>query len=112
VGIVPNLHMEGFDRGAVAGPWGYYTPLAQRDVRFASIAIHTGGPDAMALTGSVREAVRALNPNLPIFEVNSMKGALRQASWFYYVFGTLFIAFGAAALFMATVGLYGVLSFQ
>jgi ABC-type antimicrobial peptide transport system permease subunit len=34
------------------------------------------------------------------------------AGWFYIVFGTLFIAFGAAALFMATVGLYGVLAFS
>jgi len=111
VGIVPNLHMEGFDTEE-RRPWGYYVPLAQRDVRSASIAIHASGPDAMELTGSVREAVRGLNPNLPIFEVDSMQGTIRQASWFFYVFGTLFIAFGAAALFMATVGLYGVLSFS
>ena len=31
--------------------------------------------------------------------------------WFYSVFDTVFIAFGLAALFMASVGLYGVLSF-
>lgn len=111
VGIVPNLHMEGFDSDD-RRPWGYYTPLAQRDVRGVSIAILASGPDATALTGSVRQAVRSLNPNLPIFEVRSMQGVIRQASWFYYVFGTLFIAFGAAALFMATVGLYGVLSFS
>jgi putative ABC transport system permease protein len=111
VGIVPNLHMEGFDTDE-RRPWGYYVPLAQRDVRTARIVIQASGGDAMALTGSVREAVRALNPNLPIFEVDSMQGAIHQASWFFYVFGTLFIAFGAAALFMATVGLYGVLSFS
>ena len=111
VGIVPNLRMEGFDADD-RRPWGYYTPLAQRDVTSATIAIHASGPDALALTRSVREAVRTLNPNLPIYEVDSMKGAIRQASWYYYVFGTLFIAFGAAALFMATVGLYGVLSFS
>jgi len=111
VGIVPNLHMEGFDTDD-RRPWGYYVPLAQRDVRSARIAIHASGPDAMALTRSVREAVRALNPNLPIFEIDSMQGAISQASWFFYVFGSLFIAFGAAALFMATVGLYGVLSFS
>lgn len=111
VGIVPNLHMEGFDAND-RRPWGYYVPLAQRDVRFATIAIHASGPDAMALAGSVREAVRGMNPNLPIFDVDSMQGAIRQASWFYYVFGTLFIVVGAAALFMATVGLYGVLSFS
>jgi putative ABC transport system permease protein len=111
VGVVPNLHMEGFDTDD-RRPWGYYVPLAQRDLRFASIAIHASGPDAMALTRGVREAVRSLNPNMPIFDVDSMQGAIRQASWFFYVFGTLFIAFGAAALFMATVGLYGVLSFS
>lgn len=112
VGVVPNLHMEGFDRGDTPRPWGYYVPLAQRDVRYARMAILASGPDAMAMTARVRETVRSLNPNLPVFEVDSMEGAIRQASWFFYVFGTLFIAFGAAALFMATVGLYGVLSFS
>jgi predicted permease len=111
VGIVPDLRMEGFDSDEPE-PWGYYVPLAQRDLRFVSIAIHAPGTDPLALTPSVRDAVRALNPNLPIYNVDSMEGVVRQASWFYIVFGTLFIAFGAAALFMATVGLYGVLSFS
>jgi len=44
--------------------------------------------------------------------VDSMIGVIRQGSWFFYVFGTLFIVFGGAALFMATVGLYGVLAFS
>jgi putative ABC transport system permease protein len=111
VGVVPNLHMEGFDTDS-RRPWGYYAPLAQRDARYATIAIHAAGPDEMALTGGVRETVRSLNPNLPIFEVDSMEGAIRQATWFFYVFGSLFIVIGASALFMATVGLYGVLSFS
>ena len=33
-------------------------------------------------------------------------------TWFYGVFGSVFIAFGLAALFMASVGLYGVLAFS
>jgi ABC-type antimicrobial peptide transport system permease subunit len=33
-------------------------------------------------------------------------------TWFYRVFGTLFVAFGLAALAMATIGLYGVMSFS
>ena len=84
---------------------------AQRDPRFVSLALRTSG-DPLALTPAVRQAVTALNANLPIYNVDSMRGTIRQATWFYYVFGTLFIAFGAAALFMATVGLYGVLSFS
>jgi predicted permease len=110
VGIAPNLRMDGFDTDR-PGEWGYYVPLLQRDLRFVSLAILTSG-NPMALSAGVREAVRGLNPNLPIYNVDSMAGVVRQASWFIYVFGSLFIVFGAAALFMATVGLYGVLSFS
>ena len=111
VGVVPDLRMEGFDPDR-PDPSGYYVALAQRDVRFVSMALHVPRGDAMGLTPMVREAVRALNPNQPIYNVESMAGVVRRESWFYYVFGTLFIVFGAAALFMATVGLYGVLSFS
>jgi len=111
VGVVPDLRMEGVGTER-RDPWGYYVPLAQRDPRFVSLAVRTAGGAPLALTRSVRDAVRALNPNQPIYNVDSMDGAIRQATWFYYVFGTLFIVFGAAALFLATVGLYGVLSFS
>ena len=33
-------------------------------------------------------------------------------TWFYRAFGTLFIAFGIAALAMATIGLYGIMAFS
>ena len=111
VGVVPDLRMEGFDTDD-KDPSGFYLPLAQDDPRFVSVAIASIGPDPLALTGAVRKAVATLNPNMPIYQVDSMKGVIRQASWYYYVFGSLFIVFGAAALFMATVGLYGVLSFS
>ena len=111
VGVVPDQRMEGF--GTQRGnPWGYYLPLPQRDQRFMSIAIHTVSSDPLALTKSVRDAVRGINPNLPIYNVDTMRGVIHQEGWFYFVFGTLFIVFGTAALFMATVGLYGVLAFS
>lgn len=111
IGVVPDLRMEGFDPDRPPS-WGYYVPLAQRDPRFVSLVLHSAGGDPLALAAPVREAIRTLDPNLPIYNVDTMAGVVRQASWFYQVFGTLFIAFGAAALFMATVGLYGVLSFS
>jgi ABC-type antimicrobial peptide transport system permease subunit len=76
------------------------------------MAVQVAGGDPMAVARGVREAVRSLNPNLPIYNVESMATVARRAGWFLSVFGSLFIAFGAAALFMATVGLYGVLSFS
>ena len=111
VGVVPDLRMEGFDTDRPS-PRGYYVPVTQRDPRFLNLAVHVPAGDPMAILPAVREIIRSLNPNQPIYNVDTMKGVIRQASWFYVVFGTLFIAFGAAALFMATVGLYGVLSFS
>lgn len=111
IGVVPDLRMEGFDTDE-KDPAGFYMPLGQRDPRFVSLAVASIGPDPLALSASVRQAVQTLNPNLPIYQVDSMQGVIRQGSWYFYVFGTLFIVFGAAALFMATVGLYGVLAFS
>jgi len=111
VGIVPDLRMEGFDTERPS-PRGYYVPVTQRDIRFTYLAVHVPAGNPLGILPSVRAAVQSLNPNLPIYDVDSMEGVAKQAGWFYIVFGTLFIAFGAAALFMATVGLYGVLSFS
>jgi len=111
VGIVPDLRMEGFDPDQPGG-WGYYVPFSQRDLPFASMALSTAAGDPLSLAPQVREVIRALDPDLPIYNVKSMTEVVRDEGWFYQVFGTLFIVFGAAALFMATVGLYGVLSFS
>ncbi|HTL04535.1 MAG TPA: ABC transporter permease [Gemmatimonadales bacterium] len=111
VGLVPDLRMEGFGTER-RNPWGYYVPLAQRDPSFVNLSLATTDGNPLAVTQAVRDAVRSLDPNLPIYNVDSMQGVIRQTTWFYYVFGTLFIVFGGAALFMATVGLYGVLSFS
>ena len=66
----------------------------------------------MSVTADIRQVVRSIDPQLPIYNVRSLEEALRRSSWFYSVFGTVFIVFGVAALFMASVGLYGVLSFS
>ena len=66
----------------------------------------------MSLTADVRNAVSSLDPNLPIYNTMGLDAAIHRGNWFYTVFGTVFIVFGVAALFMASVGLYGVLAFS
>jgi putative ABC transport system permease protein len=55
--------------------------------------------------------VVAVDENLPIYWVRTLKEAIAQNTWFYTVFGTLFVVFGGVALFLAAIGLYGVMSF-
>jgi len=113
VGVVPNHRMEGVgDPGAeeIDGP-GFYLPLAQYDLRFVSIAARVDR-EPLALSAGVRDAVGAADPDTPIYFVQTLEQAMEQNLWFYRIFGNLFLAFGLAALFLASVGLYGVMSFS
>ena len=110
VGVVPDMRMEGFGSDD-ASPAGFYITIAQSGVgNFVSIAAYTQGRP-MAVTTAVRETVMSVDSTLPIFDVYAMTTVVENTTWFYRVFGTLFMAFGAAALFLASVGLYGVMSF-
>ena len=114
VGVVEDLHVGGpFNEGMgdEFEPAGYYVPLAQTDASFLTIAAVPRAGEAMALTADVRAALRRVDPDLPLFNVRTQAEVIRRRTWFYQVFGTVFIVFGLAALFMASVGLYGVLSF-
>ena len=112
VGVAPDLHMQGGQQGFPGfEPAGYYRPLLQSDRSFLNITALPRDGNAMAITSDVRAAVRRLDPDLPIYNVFSEQEVIDRQIWFFNVFGTVFIVFGAAALFMASVGLYGVLSF-
>src|SRR6185295_7115808 len=53
----------------------------------------------------------SLDPDLAIYEISTMQLVIDRQTWFYTVFGTFFMAFGCCALFLASAGLYGVMSF-
>jgi len=112
IGVAPDLHegvgnFGGGDRIRAA----IYQPLAMSDPRFISIAVRTTGPPANS-AGALRQAVIDLDPNLPLYWVRTMTEALDETTFVHWIFGTLFGIFGAAALFLAGVGLYGVIDFS
>jgi predicted permease len=88
-----------------------YLPLAQHPTNFLSIAVRgIGAP--MSLTPAVRDVVSSLNADIPLYWVYSMDEALARPTWFFRVFGTIFIIFGGVALFLASIGLYAVMAFS
>src|SRR5262249_14218919 len=50
--------------------------------------------------------------NLAIFDVRTMEELRQLSFWQFRLFGFMFGVFGAAALFLAGVGVYGVLAFS
>jgi predicted permease len=110
VGVVPDMKMEGIDNFQ-ASPAGYYIPIAQSPVGTGvRIAIRTRGAP-LAITSDVRTAVESLDRNLPIYEVLSMTDVIAKETWFFWIFGYVFMALGFIALMMGMIGLYGVMSF-
>lgn len=110
VGVVPDLLMEGIGNNN-ASPVGYYIPIAQSDVaNGVRIAVRTTA-DPAAATSLVRAAIASLDQDLALYEVATMRAVIDRQTLFYSIFGTFFMAFGLCALFLASAGLYGVMSF-
>ena len=64
-----------------------------------------------SLTAAVREAVQAVDPDQPVFNVRTMDEALAQQRWPYRVFGTMFAIFALVALVLSAVGIYAVTAY-
>ena len=64
------------------------------------------------MTAGVREAIRAADPNIPIYSVYTMEEVRQQGFWQFRLFGGMFSVFGVIALFLASIGVYGVLSYS
>jgi len=110
VGVVPDLLMEGIGNNN-ASPVGYYIPISQSDVaNGVRIAVRAEG-DAAGATAGLRAAVAAMDSDLAVYEITTLRAVIDRQTVFYSVFGTFFMAFGACALFLAAAGLYGVMSF-
>jgi predicted permease len=110
VGVVPEVWFDGTENKDALRT-AILTPLGQGDFRFVSVAVAAKG-DPMAFAQPVQAAVNTIDPDQPIYFVRTLQQVIQRSGWFYGVFGTLFMIFGGAALFLATVGVYGVMSFS
>jgi len=68
--------------------------------------------DPAALTSLLREEVRAIDADLPLFGILTMDQALAQQRWAFRIFGTMFAIFAIIALALSAVGLYAVTAYS
>jgi predicted permease len=108
VGVVPDMWNDGLENEK---PESVYLPFAQAPQRYMSVTLRTRGTPA-AMTAPVRALVTSLDPDLPIYFVKTLQERIDEESWFFRVFGVLFMIMGAVALVLAAVGLYGVMAFN
>ena len=79
--------------------------------RTVAVIVRTSGATAAAVP-LIRQAVLALDADIPVFNVRTMDELLAQRRWQYRVFGGMFATFAAIALLLAAVGLYAVMAYS
>jgi putative ABC transport system permease protein len=110
IGVAPDIRL--FDMDDDTPPFSVaYVPFRFADFANIGITIRAASNPA-GLAGAVRSEIRASDPALPIFNLRTMEDLRREGFWQFRLFGFMFGIFGAAALFLAGVGVYGVLSFS
>jgi ABC-type antimicrobial peptide transport system permease subunit len=88
-----------------------YAPLQQRSLPGVTFELRTAG-DPTALVKSVREAVREVDPDLPVSnattQAEAVEGRLAQEK----LFARAYALFGLLALALASIGLFGLMSYS
>ncbi len=75
-----------------------------------TLLVRSAGKPA-AIANSVRHEIHALDPSMAVYNPETIEEHLRSALFLPRLAGTLFGIFGLTGLVLATVGLYGVMSY-
>ena len=110
VGVVGDVKITGLDQAN--RPVLYY-PFRQSASPFANLVVRTDANPA-ALATSVRNEIRNVEPDTAILNVNSMDQMIAQTpASFMRRFPALLISiFAIVALLLASIGIYGVVSYS
>ena len=110
VGVVGETKMAGLvtteDRVGT-----YYFPFRQASQRGLALTVRTSG-DPLAIAPSIRQQLRALDPELPLYSMRTMADRMNESLADRRTPMVVAIVFAVVALFLAAIGLYGVLAYQ
>ena len=108
VGVVADTL---YQVGQPARPTMYFPVLNEQiDVGGLTLAVRTA-IDPLALSLRIQKQIAALDPELPVSDVLTMQQIIAQSLSNASLSATLVLAFAVLSLVLASVGLYGVLSY-
>jgi ABC-type antimicrobial peptide transport system permease subunit len=106
VGVARTANYQAI--GEKPRPFAYF-PLQQYYFPVCVLTVHTAG-DPDAVLPSVRSQVQALDRNL-LLQAEAVNDTIHESLWEQRLSAGLLAVFGGLALVLATIGIYGVVSY-
>jgi putative ABC transport system permease protein len=107
VGIAGDIHQSAMEPSMIPIVYLSYLQAPNHEM---NVAVRTSG-DAMRLASAALAAVRAVDREQPIENMTTLDGLLHQEIFVFAYMAWLMGIFGAVALTLAVVGVYGVMSY-
>jgi len=111
IGIVADFRHRQGNNADTQGP-AAYVPYPFQPTLNTGLTVRVAAGEPSHITAAVREQLRAADPTLPLFEIQSAEELRQLSYWQFSLFGRMFGTFGFIALLLASIGVYGVLSYS
>src|SRR5436309_6821871 len=110
VGVVRHVKHAGLDERAAGSPQ-FYLNVNQRRASASHLLVRSV-VDPLSLAGAVRDQVWALSKDQPVYNVRTMQQLVSQSIAPRRFSALLMVIFGFVALVLASIGLYGMMSYS
>jgi putative ABC transport system permease protein len=108
VGVVAHVKNYGVDQDSRVET---YLPYLQNPVGSATLVLKSAG-DAGSIANAVRAAVRAVDADLPVYNVRPLDAIVSDGRAQRRLAAQLLATFSGLALLLAAIGIYGVMSYS
>jgi predicted permease len=109
--IVGVLHDVKYNSVRDDVPPTMYVPYRQTRLVNAVFEVRTAGMPTSAM-GAIREAVRQIDPNLPLTDVSTQIEQVERRFLQEKLFAQAYTLFGGLALLLASIGIFGLMSYN
>jgi predicted permease len=111
VGVVGVVKHDDLTADAADHFGAYYFPFRRNAQGYFSIVARTSLESPESLTAAVRERITRMDPELPLFEVQTLQGRIDDSLRERRSSMVLLLGFAGLALLLAVLGIYGVLAY-